>query len=87
MPRPLRAISGTLQPLHRFRQRGLRNVQRFGGARHVLHLRNGQKVRQLGQFHQSFLQNMNAIAIIYFTSWLVKRKMSDGLRTERRHSS
>lgn len=25
-----------LQPLHRFRQRGLRNVQRFGGARHVL---------------------------------------------------
>lgn len=76
-----------LQPLHRFRQRGLRNVQRFGGARHVLHLRNGQEVRQLGQFHQSFLQNMNAIAIIYFTSWLVKRKMSDGLRTERRHSS
>ena len=63
------------------------DLRRFGGARHVLHLRNGQEVRQLGQFHQSFLQNMNAIAIIYFTSWLVKRKMSDGLRTERRHSS
>ena len=62
------------------------DVQRFGGARHVLHLRDGQEVRQLGQFHQSFLQNMNAIAIIYFTSWLVKRKMSDGLRTERRDS-